>query len=623
MKPAVAQILPAVLGRLRATWQPLLAIHLVYAALGVVLLAPLTGILLRLLIGFSGQPALADQDILYFLLTPLGLASMILIAAILLAIIALEQASMMAIVTGSVPPRLGSIFEALAFAALRAPRILTLGVLLVVRLLLLAAPYLAAGAAVAWLLITDHDINYYLQARTPAFWSAVTLVGLLLTALSVVALRRLLAWSLALPLVLFAEVSPSRSFRESDRLTEGQRAVILQVMLLWFLAASALGALVFGLIRTVGGWIAPLFFDSLVILVIVLGGLLALWLIANVLVTAFNAGTFALALVAMAERLAPGFEVAETGDRPHLARRLGWHVTGPRLAMLLLAGTVLAALAGAWLIGGVALRDDTAVIAHRGAAGKAPENTRASVRQAIDDGADWIEIDVQESADGEVVVIHDSDFMKLGGIDLKVWDAMQSQIDRIDVGSWFDPSFATERVPTLRAVLEQARGRAGVVIELKYYGHQERLEARVADVVDDLDMAAEVRVMSLERAGVQAMHTLRPDWTLGLLAATALGDLTRLDADFLAVNASLASASFIRNAQDRGKEVWAWTVNDPLEMSRLISLGIDGLITDRPAMARAVLRERAGLSPVERLMLQAAIVFDRPLPEGVRADEAS
>ena len=218
MRLGIAEIIQAVLGRLRATWQPLLAIHLVYAALGVVLLAPLTGVLLRLLIGFSGQPALADQDILYFLLTPLGLASMILIAAILLAIIALEQASMMAIVTGSVPPRLGSIFEALAFAALRAPRILTLGVLLVVRLLLLAAPYLAAGAAAAWLLITDHDINYYLQARTPAFWSAVTLVGLLLTALSVVALRRLLAWSLALPLVLFAEVSPSRSFRESDRL---------------------------------------------------------------------------------------------------------------------------------------------------------------------------------------------------------------------------------------------------------------------------------------------------------------------------------------------------------------------------------------------------------------------
>ena len=71
------------------------------------------------------------------------------------------------------------------------------------------------------------------------------------------------------------------------------------------------------------------------------------------------------------------------------------------------------------------------VIAHRGAAGKAPENTMASIRQAIEDGTDWIEIDVQETADGKVVVIHDSDFMKLAGVNMKVWDGTLHELKAI------------------------------------------------------------------------------------------------------------------------------------------------------------------------------------------------
>ena len=622
MRPGIAEIVEAVLGRLRATWQPLLAIHLVYAALGVVLLAPLTGVLLRLLIGFSGQPALADQDILYFLLTPLGMASMILVAAILVAIMALEQASMMAVAAGVVSPRLADIRNAVGFAASRAPRILMFGALLVVRLLLLAAPYFAAGAAAAWLLITDHDINYYLQARTPAFWTAATLIGLLLTLLSLVVLRRLLAWSLALPLVLFAHVSPSKSFRESERITRGKRTVILAAMLLWSLAALVLSALAFALVRAVGGWIAPLFFDSLVALVFVLGALVTLWLLANVLAAGFSAGTFALAVVAFAERLAPGFKTAEREDRQSLARGLGWRITGPRLAMLLLVGMVIAVLVGTWLSDGVATRDEVAVIAHRGAAGKAPENTLASVRQAVEDGADWIEIDVQETADGEVVVIHDSDFMKLAGKELKVWDATLAEIDRIDVGSWFDPSFATERVPTLGDVLAAARGKAKVVIELKYYGHDQDLERRVVQIVEDAGMASAVAVMSLKYTGIQKIRALRPDWTIGLLSAKGVGDLTKLDADFLAVNKGMATPGFIRKAHAAGKQVFVWTINDPVSMSRMMSIGADGIITDEPQMARRVLAERADLSSVERLLVQTAVLLREPIPPRIYRDES-
>jgi glycerophosphoryl diester phosphodiesterase len=122
---------------------------------------------------------------------------------------------------------------------------------------------------------------------------------LLLVAMSVVVLRKLIAWSLALPLVLFLDVPPTRSFRESKRLTRGERRQILQVLVLWALAALVLGVLTLGLVQALGDWIVPLFFDSLPILVIVLGGLVAVWFLAKLLATAFNSGSFALLIVAL------------------------------------------------------------------------------------------------------------------------------------------------------------------------------------------------------------------------------------------------------------------------------------------------------------------------------------
>jgi glycerophosphoryl diester phosphodiesterase len=270
----------------------------------------------------------------------------------------------------------------------------------------------------------------------------------------------------------------------------------------------------------------------------------------------------------------------------------------------------------------IRVHDDVVIVAHRGAAAKAPENTLAAVRRAIDDGADWIEIDVQETADGEVVVIHDSDFMKLADVERKVWDATLEEMRRIDVGSWFGPEFSAERVPTLRDVLETARDKARVLIELKYYGHDTALEQRVVNIVEDAGMEAGVALMSLRYEGIRQIRALRPAWTIGLLSATALGDLTELDTDFLAVNVGMATRSFIGRARAADKPVLVWTINDPISMSRLISLGVDGIITDDPAMGREVLATRAELSVIERLLIHTAVLFGQPVPGFTARDQS-
>ena len=300
---------------------------------------------------------------------------------------------------------------------------------------------------------------------------------------------------------------------------------------------------------------------------------------------------------------------------------------GPCRSSVLLAG--LAAIVVAGLVGGgralegIHTSDRVEVIAHRGAAAARPENTMAAFERGIEDGADWIEIDVQETADGEVVVFHDSDFMRLAHVDRKIWEVTAAELRGIDLGSWFDPAYAGERAPTLRDVLAAARGRAKVVIELKYYGHDQDLEARVAAQVDEFGMAEQVALMSLSYPAIQKARAMRPDLRNGVLAATAVGDLAGLETDFLAVNLGLATPKLIRSAHAAGKDVYVWTVNDPLTMSRLISQGIDGLITDEPALARKVLADRAALGTPERLLLWLLDRFGlKPDPEIVRDGSA-
>jgi glycerophosphoryl diester phosphodiesterase len=331
--------------------------------------------------------------------------------------------------------------------------------------------------------------------------------------------------------------------------------------------------------------------------------LLLFWAFAHAVVAALSNGALADILYRIYLRVSPESTAELAADEGADDRRPGAAVPAGALIAIAVAAITFGLFAGGRLLDNIAEKRTVEVIAHRGAAGIRPENTMAAINKAVEDQADWVEIDVQETADNEVIVVHDSDFMKLGGVDLKVWDATMRDIAEIDIGSWFDPSYANERTPTLREGLHAVKGRSKLLIELKYYGHDVDLEASVAAIVEELGMASDVAIMSLKIDGVRKMQALRPDWRYGILAATAIGDLASLNANFLAVNTGQASLQLIRKAHQQEKQVYVWTVDDPLTMSRMISMGVDGLITNEPALARQVIDMVNELTTYERLAL--------------------
>jgi len=611
------ELLVAAASDLPRQWRPLAVASLLYQAIAFGLLAPLTAALLRLLVGRSGHEVVADTDIaLFFFTTRPGVAALLLVSALALAINVVGNACLMTIGMGASRGVSIRVRDAFGHAFLHAFRVLRVTLEIVIRVLALAAPFVLAIGATAWGLLREHDINFYLKEKPPEFWLAVALGGALLVAGTAFVLPRIASWLLATPLLLFEGVAPRRVLRASRERMAGHRAAAAWALAAWAILPLLLPALVWALVSALARATAPLVGGSLALLLVLIAILAVIWGAALLAITTFNAAILALMSVRLYERSGPpvGLVLPSRGAGEVGLAAGKWRLSWRTVAGGIAAAVVLATGAGYLLLRNAWNDRPVLVIAHRGASAAAPENTLAAFRRAIAEGADFVELDVQESSDGVVLVAHDSDLMKIGGSPLKIWESPASELQKVDIGSWFAPEFRDERVPTLAEVLALCKGKVQVDIELKSYGHDQELEERVVELVEAAGVEGQIVTMSLDHDMVRVMRRLRPKWKSGILVAKAIGSLADAPADFLAVQSSMLTRRFARQAHRAGKEVYVWTLNDPARMLEAIADGADGLITDQPGLARQIVMRRASMDESQRLLLALLVRF------GARAD---
>ena len=230
------------------------------------------------------------------------------------------------------------------------------------------------------------------------------------------------------------------------------------------------------------------------------------------------------------------------------------------------------------------------VTAHRGASLLAPENTMAAFSAAVENGADMIELDVQQLSDGTLVILHDSNFLRTAGVNLNTWDAVFSELEKMEVGSWFDERFAGEPVPTLEEVLQFAKENwIRLNIELKSTGHEPNLEEAVAALIDEYDFQDLCVITSLQYSVLSRMKEINPDLITGYVLSVAYGPFYDLeDADLFSVRSDFITEKMVDSIHNRGKRIYAWTVNSESEMERMDSLRVDSIITDTPVLARSI-----------------------------------
>ncbi len=606
-KSAVQRAMSQIIEAFRLNWKLFLGIHISVNVLSLMVLTPLLSLVLGWLLLASGQTALTDEDILFFMLSPTGMLVMLLAAALYTTIVVFQQAAMITAAYSVTSGHRVSISGLGRYMLLKFWPLFRLATQMVGRTALIATPFLAASAWIYLSFLTEFDINYYITHKPPVFWWAGGLILACLLLLVTLLLRVFSGWVLALPMLLLNDESPRRVLKMSSKASVSMRIPIAVTLLVLFIANAGLLSLVSALADlAVDGGVAVAG-ESLRMMAYLLGGLLIIWLVANVAVTFFSNSVLSLVIVYIFIRLVPRPDDWTLNETMVPAGATGlWKLSATKLTGLVVLLSLTAGLVVSIAINRMDLEDHTMVIAHRGASADAPENTLAAMELAISKGADWVEIDVQETRDGEVVVIHDSDLKKIAGSGRKVFDSSLAELQNVDIGSWKDPSYSDQRIATLQQLLELCKDRINVLIELKYYGQEIRLEERVVNIVEAASMQDQIRIMSLSYPGIQKMKSIRPGWNVGLLASVTIGDITRLEADFFAVNANFANRAFIKHVHGRGRKVLVWTVNDPISMSAMMSKGVDGIITDKPQLAANIRLERAELNIHERIMIQLA-----------------
>lgn len=247
------------------------------------------------------------------------------------------------------------------------------------------------------------------------------------------------------------------------------------------------------------------------------------------------------------------------------------------------------------------------VCGHRGASGHAPENTLVAFRRARELGATWIEFDVQLSADGVPIILHDDTLERTTnlGQPLRPTELDLAELKKLDAGSWFGPEFAGEPIATLEEVLEEFGTILGLNIEIKSrpgFEADNGLERKIADAVRKYALQDKVLISSFDPTRLRALHQYDPELRLGALYTSRASDYPpnfdpiamaqSFEAVALHSPYTVVNEALVARAHQHGLAVNTWTSNELAEMRRLIDLGVDMIITNYPDRLSALLQAK-------------------------------
>lgn len=239
---------------------------------------------------------------------------------------------------------------------------------------------------------------------------------------------------------------------------------------------------------------------------------------------------------------------------------------------------------------------DVLNVAHRGASAYAPENTIVAFELAGTQQADMFELDVQETKDHELVLMHDTTLSRTTDVErvfpgLSPWnvgDLTLAQIRKLDAGSWFSGKYADEPVPTLGEALREMSGSGmGLLLEIKkpelYPGIEERIAGELRRHPGWL-APGRLAVQSFSWESMRAFHRLMPEVPIGLLGMPSTAELPGLAkfADQINPPHTGLTAAYVRRVHDLGMQVLTWTVDSRDVMRRMLTYRVDGIITNKP-----------------------------------------
>lgn len=231
------------------------------------------------------------------------------------------------------------------------------------------------------------------------------------------------------------------------------------------------------------------------------------------------------------------------------------------------------------------------IISHRGGGIFAPENTIAGIQEAIDNGSDYAEIDVQVTKDGVLVLSHDSSLKRTARINQEISDLTYEELSKIDVGMRYKPEFRGEKIPTLEEVVSFSKNKIKLVIELKESQNNRDLVKKTIQTIEKYNREDDCVIASLQFSIIKEAKKINPHIKTAYIVAVAYGDLLSIkdSVDIYAFEPSYIDEQVLHNLKSMHKDIFVWTLNREKNIKQMLSLPIDGIITDNPYWTRYIM----------------------------------
>jgi glycerophosphoryl diester phosphodiesterase len=581
---------------LRRYTRPLLTFHLFFSLLTLAVLAPLSAWLLTGMLSSTGQPMVTDEDLFRFAISPSGVLWLLVAGTLAALVVFLEHAGMMIVAADPSAGRYRTATVALWQIGRQLHRIGALAATMVAAHMAVAAPFVLGIGGAYLLLLGAYDPYFLVTERPVVAWAFVATITPFVAVMVACNGALYVRWILALPAVLFERRGTRDAFRRSAELTAGSHLRIAAFVLGLAGLVSAMPLLLSLLFDGAGRMLLGPLPEQNVVLIPAIVLFLAVYIALTFLATFIAVGLNSMLVYKLYLRAIGRPPVTARPTPPRGTGVLAWSTE--TVILLIALGQA------AWVLASFDFRDDVHVIAHRGSSMAAPENTLSAIQRSIDEGAKFVEIDVRQTADGSLVLLHDRDLRRVAGDRRAIWEVTLEEARTLDVGRWFSPEFAGERIPTLAETVEAVRGRAQLYLEIKPSVQSPTLPEAVVAELRRLDFLDQTVIAALDADTLRDVAELAPDVRLALLVHSVIGEIDRTGLHALGLRAALVTPSEVIAARRHGHELHVWTVNRPGQMSRFIDMGVDGIITDQPDLLTDLLAERGRLSQPELLLLK-------------------
>lgn len=581
-------------GLVRVNIKSLIAFELIYKAACALLFVPLIWRIFDWIMNISGYTYLTLENIISFAANPLTVLAIILLL-MLAAFCAMIDISAIVFTLDQSQQKIPvHLWQIIRFAVKNALRVYLPKNILLIVVVLFFMPFLNIGMASGFLstISVPEFILDYIRANNvlSALFFAVTL---LLFALMV-------KWFYAFHYFTLEGCSFREARKRSSMLNKKKRLkdffslLLVQVVFatLLLLVLFSLVALVFLVGKLFSGifvarWLSGTIVWLALILTLAVAAALSLPVSYGCLSVLYYRRK-AEKKEAVCHSLAPQYSC-----NPRIVR--GIHAVNVTLGCIVIAGSLVL---GYFLCSGklnprIEYLRTMEITAHRGASVLYPENTMAAFKGAYELGADWIELDVQQSKDGEIIVIHDTNFFRTTGVDANTWDLTYAEISELDAGSFFSKDYAGEKIPLFSEVAAFAKEKGiKLNIELKPTGHETDFEKCVVDIIHETGIEDICVITSQVYEVLENVKAYDPSIPTVYVMSIAYGDITQLAAaDHFSVEATNVTESLIARVHNAGKELFVWTVNTKESITKMAERNVDNIITDNIELAKQCIYE--------------------------------